>query len=1200
MVRMTLDDMEDKSATPELVGNGSSDLEDQPTTPKSMGNGLLELDQHVNRPHLKRLTYTRCDRDGQGSRFFPPLAHCVQTFDLREDPYIEMLLEDPTRQVDADKALSTGKSFCSEQISLFFEQSKAIYEELGGFATDFFIEAAIDQLRRSIEHDTSLTTLDRSERVFLLELLLGMAVPGETTESPHMSPKLETLLGFLAQMDEPRFSGFIFAKRRATVGVLTRVLSMHPATKDRFRCAPYVGRSSTGEDSLGDLLSPDMQKDTLSEFTAGRKNLLIAAEIFGEELDISSCNLVICYDKPANLKSFVQRRGRARYQESTCAIMISTEDEALDLGKWQELEHAMIEAYQDDQRRCREAWKLEAVDEAVDDYLFVPKTNARLSAEGALQHLQHFCALLSADPHVDNRPMFSFEEDVGGLVRGTVTLPNSVHPAVRRSQGKKWWRTERAARKETAFQAYKALYEYGLVNDNLLPLSCKPGLRFPDEKDIKAIVHASGQYDPYVELAHAWSSPEPQLYRTTITVSNRDTGMKEEDLTMSIVLPMATAMPDPINIYWQSDVTFVATFSPPEPLDGVTMDTLQTMKEITAIFLQAPSSRLQPATRDYVALFVPDIPHEQFKDWIDRYGEPEQALDVYSRDALTPPVGIVRDRAKYSEPRLFRKWVLPDNDSKRALEIECQSIPRRRNFLQNGTIPVPGEDGETVFNIYQVPAAGCTIDRLPASKAMFGLLISAILDRFEATSVAHRLNETNLKGVGIQNLSHVLTAITTPIAQANTDYQLYEFFGDSVLKFTVSCHLYFTEPTWNEGKLSENRDKLIKNRRFALAALDVGLDSFLLIDRFTPRKWDAPRIGQKTTYTAKERQISMKVLADVVEALIGAAYMDGGLHKAQACLHRFLPEITHFTSAFSSVLGRADRGTGNLVNPHRMTSLLGYTFKDAYILTEALTHASCEYDTMTQSYQRAEYLGDAVLDMVVLSVLAAHPELLPEGKMTLIKHAVVNANLLAFLCMEHAVADGYRDIAQTMDGSYETLPRSEEVHLWRFLRFHGPSIRIARDACVKRYHSLRDQIRFALDHGDHYPWELFACLRADKFMSDIVESTLGAIFIDSHGDLDQCYAFVEKIGLLAYLRRLISEEINVQHPRNTAQNMVKDLKFKTRRVEKKGVPATYTSLAALNGAEIAFVDGCASFDEAEVKISHIVIEKLGAQRGVME
>lgn len=1145
------------------------------------------------------------ERRGIGSRLLLPLVHCIQSFDLNDDPYIEMLREKPETQEQAERTLNTGKTFCSEQLAKFLERSNSIYEELGGWAADYFIEASIDQLRRSIENDTSLTRLDRAERVFLLELLLGMAIPVDTAESTHLSPKLKTLLAFLEKMDGPGFSGLIFAKRRATVSVLTRILSLHPATKDRFRCASYVGWSSTSnrKDSLGDLLSRDMQKDTLSEFRAGRKNLIMATDVLEEGLDVSSCRLVICYDKPSNLKSFVQRRGRARHQESTYAIMISTEDESVDLRKWQGLENFTVEAYQDDQRRSREAWELEKVDEVVADYLFVPSTNARLSAEDAMQHLQHFCAVLPVDQYVDNRPMFSFEEDAGGLVRGTVTLPNSVHPAVRHTQGKAWWQTERAARKETAFQAYKALYEYGLVNDNLLPLTRKPELRFAEESDIPAIVDGSEQYDPYVDLAHAWSTPQPQLYRTTITVSDKDTGRMDEDLSMSIVLPRSTAMPDPINLYWESDITLIATFTRPEPLDGATIDTVQTMREITAIYLQAPSSRLQPATRDYVALFTPNIPSEQFKVWMCQYEGAEQALDVHTRDASTAPTGIIRDRAKYSEPRLFKKWIIPDGDPKRALEVECQSIPRRRNFLQSGSIPVPGEDGEPVSKIYQMPAVGCTIDRLPASKAMFGLLISAILDRFEATLVAHRLNETILKGVGIQNLSHVLTAITTPIAQASTHYQLYEFFGDSVLKFTVSCQLFFAQPTWHEGYLSESRDKLIKNKRLARAALDTGLDSFILTDRFTPRKWDAPRVGHKSTYTPKKRKISMKVLADVVEALIGAAYMDGGMHKAQACLHRFLPEINHFTSNISSVIGPADRGTSNLLEPHRLANLLGHTFNDASLLTEAMTHPSCEYDTTTQSYQRIEYLGDAVLDMVVVSVLAAHPDQLSQGTMTLIKHAVVNANLLAFLCMDHAVPDECTDVTQTPTGNVDFVPRHDEIHLWRFLRFHGPVIKTARDACVERYHSLRDSIRFALEQGDHYPWELFASLRADKFISDIVESTLGAMFIDSRGDMDQCYAFAERIGLLAYVRRVISDGVNVQHPRNAAQNIVKtsgNLVFKTKRVEKKGVAATYRSSAVINKEEIALVEGCASAEEAEVKVSLLVIERLSEKHDAME
>lgn len=1114
-----------------------------------------------------------------------------------------MLRQSPETQEQADKVLMTGRTFCSEQLARFVEHTKHMYEELGGWATDYFIEASIDQLRRSIEDDTSMTRLDRTEEIFLLELLLGMPVPEGTTESTHISPKLKTLLAFLEKMDRPEFSGLIFAKRRATVSVLARILSMHPATKDRFRCASYVGwsNSSNRKESLGDLLSRDMQRDTLSEFRAGRKNLIVATDVLEEGLDVSSCSLVICYDKPANLKSFVQRRGRARHQQSTYAIMISTEDESLNLRKWQELERVMVEAYQDDERRRREAWELETAEEEVAEWLFVPSTSARLSAEDAMQHLHHFCAVLPVDEYVDNRPMFSFEEDISGLIRGTVTLPNSVHPAVRQISGQKWWRTERAAKKETAFQAYQALHAYGLVNDNLLPLTRKPELRFTVETSLPSVMECSEQYDPYVELAHAWSSP--QLHQTVMTVTNSVSGLVNEDLSMSIILPRLTAMPDPIPLYWESEFPLIATLTPATPLVGATLDTVQTMRKITGIYLQAPSSRVRPPARDFVTLFVPNIPHEQLDGWTSQYEGAEQAIDLHARDATISPVGIIRDAAKYSEPRLFRKWVVPDEDVKRPLELECQSLPRRRNLLQIGTLSAVGEDGEPgPAKIHVIPAAGCTVDRLPAARAMFGLFISAILDRIEATSVAHKLNETILKGVGIQNLGHVLTAITTPLAQAATHYQLYEFFGDSVLKFTVSCQLFFTQPKWHEGYLSESRDKLIQNKRLARAALDTNLDSFILTNRFTPRKWDAPLVSQKSAMTPKKRKLSTKVLADVVEALIGAAYMDGGLHKAQACLHRFLPEINTFTSNIASVLTPTDRGASNLVDAHRLSHLLGYTFNDASLLTEALTHPSCEHDTTTQSYQRIEFLGDAVLDMVVVSVLAAHPNQLSQGEMTLTKHAVVNANLLAFLCMDLSVPDTTTEITTTTNGEVDLVPRLDSIHLWQFLRFNGPVIKNARDACIARYHALRDQIKSALHQADHYPWELFARLRADKFISDIVESTLGAMFIDAHGNLDACQSFAERIGLLSYVRRVLAEGVNVQHPRNAAQSLVKasgTLVFKTKRIEKKGVAATYRSSALLNMEEIASVEGCASAEEAEVRVSHLVIEMVRGEKGVV-
>jgi hypothetical protein len=70
-------------------------------------------------------------------------------------------------------------------------------------------------------------------------------------------------------------------------------------------------------------------------------------------------------------------------------------------------------------------------------------------------------------------------------------------PGVRSTKGIREWRTERSAAKDASFQAYKALYEAGLLNDHLLPLSRSWTEDEPcSEEDMAAIVDSRPQLDP--------------------------------------------------------------------------------------------------------------------------------------------------------------------------------------------------------------------------------------------------------------------------------------------------------------------------------------------------------------------------------------------------------------------------------------------------------------------------------------------------------------------------------------------------------------------------------------------------------------------------------------------------------------------------------------------------------------------------------
>ncbi|EAW13550.1 putative RNA helicase/RNAse III [Aspergillus clavatus NRRL 1] len=1171
-------------------------------TPRAHRQELLKFS---HRPELKQLLYEPPDPMGLqvSSQTLRALIEAWETLDIEDDPYVKRLRKSSLDGGALEKALMTGKTFCREQLKRFVDRSRHIFEELGEWAADYYIYTSIQHLKTRVQTSYMTGDWDEAERAYLVSFLSKLpAADIQITLSDaaclRISPKLEALIGFLDAMDDPEFSGLIFVKQRATVSVMTDLLAVHPRTRERFRSAAYVGwsNSSGSKDFLGNLLSMHGQLSTLDDFRSGHKNLIIATDVLEEGIDISACSVVVCYDKPPNLKSFVQRRGRARQKQSTYAIMFPAEDSAFDLAKWQTLEQAMIEAYQDDERHLQSAIELERVNEEVVERFTVESTSAVLTADTAMAHLHHFCAVLPSQPYVDMRPVFSVETDIANLRRGIVILPNCVHPKVRRSEGQRWWRTERAAMKEAAFQAYKSLYEFGLVNDNLLPLTNKPELKVNKLGSIPSIMEASEQYDPWVDWAYSWSSPDIHQSRVVVRLN----GAKDRELCMRLAGPTVLPPLAPMTLFWDSETTFTVAFEAPERVPHVPLSSVEDMRTSTVVYLQATSSRLLSTKQDFTALFGPDLPHTDLKAWLQMYEGNEPAVEVYSRRRDPMLMGVVRDCSRYNEPLLFRRWVESgDSPTTSVVEMECDPFPRRRNLLHRQTLATKKLENdkedtpEPVNKMRTVAADQCTIDRLPFSNAILGLFISVVVQQLETELIATKLYETILRDVGFTSTQHIITAISAPSAQALTNYQRYEFLGDSILKFSVSCQLFFKHPNWHEGYLSEGRDEIVQNPRLTKAALDTGLDAFVITKMFTPRKWSAPLISERLERVAGKRQVSSKVLADVVEALIGAAYMDGGHAAAQACIRRFLPEI-NLHSLDTRTLSRSVAPEGARQTIHdRLKRHISYTFENESLLVEALTHPSCDYDASTQSYQRLEFLGDAVLDMIIVSAIFNHPVQMPQGHMTKIKHALVNANLLAFLCMEFAIPEERASVEQISTLQFEVISNEELVELWRFMRYRGLDLNNARDASLARHRALRDEILHSLQHDPHYPWQALSRLSADKFFSDIMESILGAIFVDSGGDLAPCEAFVERIGLMSYLRRILDENIEVTHPRNVAQQLAKsNIQFLAQRMPDEEGGASYQCAVRIEEVEAFVVRGCLTAEEAEVTAAIDAIDLL--------
>ena len=132
---------------------------------------------------------------------------------------------------------------------------------------------------------------------------------------------------------------------------MQKVLAEHKETR-HLSCATFVGTSSSikRRAAIGDLADAALQEQVLDPFRIGSCNLVVATSVLEEGIDISSCNLVICFDRPPNLKSFVQRRGRARDRKSNFVMMVPEDDVLTKNTNWQVLEEEMIKAYQEERR----------------------------------------------------------------------------------------------------------------------------------------------------------------------------------------------------------------------------------------------------------------------------------------------------------------------------------------------------------------------------------------------------------------------------------------------------------------------------------------------------------------------------------------------------------------------------------------------------------------------------------------------------------------------------------------------------------------------------------------------------------------------------------------------------------------------------------------------------------------------------------
>ena len=131
--------------------------------------------------------------------------------------------------------------------------------------------------------------------------------------------------------------------------------------------------------------------------------------------------------------------------------------------------------------------------------------------------------------------------------------------------------------------------------------------------------------------------------------------------------------------------------------------------------------------------------------------------------------------------------------------------------------------------------------------------------------MSEKLNSLQKKiNIKFKNLNYLKRSITHKSYDSLNNYEKLEFLGDRILGFVISKKLIDLYPNEKEGILDKKLASLVNKNQCLEVSKIIGLEKFLLI-------------GNKK----KNTKVENKILADSIEALIGAIYYDKGFEVTE-------------------------------------------------------------------------------------------------------------------------------------------------------------------------------------------------------------------------------------------------------------------------------------------------------------------------------
>jgi endoribonuclease Dicer len=350
------------------------------------------------------------------------------------------------------------------------------------------------------------------------------------------------------------------------------------------------------------------------------------------------------------------------------------------------------------------------------------------------------------------------------------------------------------------------------------------------------------------------------------------------------------------------------------------------------------------------------------------------------------------------------------------------------------------------------------------------------------------------------------------------NYERLELLGDSFLKMASTIALYTLVPDKNEFEYHVERMCMICNKNLFNNALEIGLEEYIRSKEFD-RAWYPPVVDEAEKLAAEEaaknsgtaskvhglilkkgrkqqtgsyHALSDKSIADVCEAMIGAAYLTTYEERnfdlavqavsviAKSKFHPMQAYKEYFEAYVLPEWQTAPATAAQVYMAKAVARDVGYTFTYPRLLRCAVMHPS--YPRMYEqlpSYQRLEFLGDALFDMAAVDYLFQKypdkdPQWLTEHKMAMVSNQFLGT-LSATLGFHKHLLSFTGDLQKQV---MEYVAKIEDARA----RAEAEAVAAGKPSTA-----------FARDYWVHVT-------RPIKVLADVLEAYIGAIFVDSGYD----------------------------------------------------------------------------------------------------